>query len=71
MDVGHVEKTNDRDYEVEERCGAMMMKRFYILREFDADGSPFHSRSQAIPYHGISSNSTTKGSKRVFGLITR
>lgn len=27
--------------------------------------------SQAIPYHGISSNSTPKGSKRVSGLITR
>lgn len=32
MDVGHVEKTNDRDYEVEERCGAMMTKRFYTPR---------------------------------------
>lgn len=23
INVGHVEKTNDRDYEVEERCGAI------------------------------------------------
>ena len=38
MDVGHVEKTNDRDYEVEERCGTMIM-RSGSNTEFDADGS--------------------------------
>lgn len=44
MDVGHVEKTNDRDYEVEERCGAMDDEVVLHTTEFDADGSPSHSR---------------------------
>lgn len=69
MDVGHVEKTNDRDYEVEERCGAMIEVVLHTT-ELDADGEPV-PLSQAIPYHGISSTSTPKRSKRVSGLITR
>lgn len=44
MDLGHVEKTNDRDYEVEERCGAMMIEAVLHTTELDADGSPFHPR---------------------------
>lgn len=71
MNVGHVEKTNDRDYEVEERCGAMDDEEAALQSiGLDADGSPFHAR-KAISYHGISSTSTPKGSKRVSGLITR
>lgn len=68
--TGHVEKTNDRDYEVEERCGALDDDAVLHTTELDADGSPV-ALSQAIPYHGISSTSTPKGSKRVSGLITR
>lgn len=42
--VGHVEKTNDRDYEVEERCGALDDDAVLHTTELDADGSPSHSR---------------------------
>ena len=70
--TGHVEKTNDRDYEVEERYGSWiqwMEQRLYkSVGERLLNG--LLSR-QAVPHHGVRCESTTKRSEGILGLVTR
>ena len=54
--IGHVEKTNDRDYEVEERYGFWIPR---IEQSFCRLGKEsllkYFISQQAVPHHGVGS----------------
>lgn len=61
QELGHVEKTNDRDYEVEERYGATSMPQYACTENI----------LQAVPDNGSSISAVTERSKGIFGFIAR
>ena len=59
MKTGHVEKTNDRDYEVEERYG--------VPNALENAADP----RQTIPHNGGCLKPPAEGSKRILGFVAR
>jgi hypothetical protein len=60
MKTGHVEKTNDRDYEVEERYGSPGSRR-----------GPQLTIPQTIQNNGSRLDAIAEGSKRILGFFKR